>query len=143
MTAEELWKESGLTGDYDAWAFGIDADRLAELVKKGVKTATSSLLCFYKHEGEELPNVGQYNIILDSKEEAVCIIRTIKVYVTTFDKVRENHAYKEGEGDRTLEYWKSVHRDFFTKELKTIGKTFTTDVEIVCEEFEVLKCSEN
>ena len=96
MTAEELWKKSGLTEDYDAWAFGDDADRLAELVKKGIKTATSSLLCFYELESEELPGTGQYNIILDSKEEAVCIIRTKKVYVTTFDKSSESHAYKEG-----------------------------------------------
>ena len=143
MTAEELWKKSGLTGNYDAWAFGDDADRLAELVKKGIKTATSSLLCFYELEGEELPGTSQYNIILDSQNQAVCIIRTKKVYVTTFDKISENHAYKEGEGDRSLEYWKSVHRDFFTKELKTIGKHFSTDLEIVCEEFEVMKCSEN
>lgn len=143
MTAEELWKKSGLTGDYDAWAFGEDADRLAELVKKGIKTATSSLLCFYELEGEGLPNVGQYNIILDSNEDAVCIIRTVKVYVTTFDKISEEHAYKEGEGNRSLEYWKNVHREFFTEELKTIGKPFTPDVEIVCEEFEVVKNDEN
>ena len=143
MTAEELWKKSGLTGDYDAWSFRVDADRLAELVKNGIKTASSSLRCFYELEGEELPRVGAYNIILDSHEEAVCIIKTIKVYVTTFDKISENHAYKEGEGDRTLEYWKKVHRAFFTEELKSIGKTFSTDQEIVCEEFEVVKTSDN
>ncbi len=138
MTAEELWKRSGLTGDYDAWAFGDDADRLAELVKNGIKTATSSLFCFYKLEDEELPTVGEYNIILDSQEEAVCIIRTVNVYVTTFGKISEEHAYKEGEGDRTLNYWKSVHHKFFTEELKTVGKAFNTELEVVCEEFEVV-----
>ncbi len=138
MTAEELWKKSGLTGDYDAWAFGDDADRLAELVKNGIKTATSSLLCFYELEDEELPTVGEYNIILDSQEEAVCIIRPVNVYVTSYDRISEEHAYKEGEGDRTLEYWKNVHREFFTEELKEIGKAFDTDLEVVCEEFEVV-----
>ncbi len=43
MTAEELWEKSGIDGEYDAWAFGDDADRLAELVKIGIKTATSSV----------------------------------------------------------------------------------------------------
>ncbi len=138
MTAEELWQKSGLTGDYDAWSFGDDADRLAELVKTGVKTATSSLLCFYELEDEDLPTVGEYSIILDSKDEAVCIIRTKKVYVTTFDKISEEHAYKEGEGDRTPEYWKNVHRDFFTEELKAVGKAFNPGLEIVCEEFEAV-----
>ena len=82
MTAEELWKKSGLTGNYDAWAFGEDADRLAELVKKGIKTATSSLLCFYELEGEELPGTGQYNIILDSQNQAVANT------VESFDKIQ-------------------------------------------------------
>ena len=41
MTAEELWKccrkEKKITDtEYDAWAFGDDADGLAELVKKVV-----------------------------------------------------------------------------------------------------------
>ena len=35
MTAEEMWKESGLTGEYEAWSFGDDADVLAGLVKDG------------------------------------------------------------------------------------------------------------
>ena len=142
MTAEELWEKSGLTGEYDAWAFGDDADRLAELVKKGIKTATSSLLCLYELEDEELPKVGEYNIILDSRDEAVCIIRTTKVYVTAFDKISEEHAFKEGEGDRILEYWKKVHSSYFAEELEEIGKTFNTGLEIVCEEFEVVKCGE-
>ena len=138
MTAEELWQKSGLTGDYDAWSFGDDADRLADLVKNGIKTATSSLLCFYELEDEDLPIAGEYNVILDSHEEAVCIIRTTNVYVTTFDNVSEEHAYKEGEGSRTLEYWKNVHRNFFTEELKAVGKAFNTGLEVVCEEFEVV-----
>ena len=98
MTAEELWKASGLEGEYSAWSFGDDADRLAELVRTGVKKATCSLLCFYESEGEPLPHAGEYSVILDSREEAVCIIRTTNVSVTTFDQVSEKHAFLEGEG---------------------------------------------
>ena len=32
MTAEELWGESGLTGEYEAWAFGGAPDKLTGLV---------------------------------------------------------------------------------------------------------------
>ena len=32
MTAEELWDESGLTGEYEAWAFGGAPDKLTGLV---------------------------------------------------------------------------------------------------------------
>ena len=138
MTAEELWEKSGIDGEYDAWAFGDDADRLAELVKTGIKTATSSLLLFYELEDEPLPQPGEYNIILDSNDEAVCIVQTTNVYTVPFDQVSEEHAYREGEGDRTLDYWRSVHREFFLEELKEIGKTFDEGLEVVCEEFEVL-----
>ena len=81
MTAEKMWRMSGLEGEYEAWAFGGDADKLAQLVKDGIKAATCSALVFYELENEELPQVGGYNIILDSEENAVCITRTTKVYV--------------------------------------------------------------
>lgn len=138
MTAEKMWQMSGLEGEYEAWAFGGDADELAQLVKDGIKTATCSALVFYELENEELPQVGGYNIILDSEENAVCITRTTKVYVTTFDAVSEEHAFKEGEGNRSLEYWRKVHKKFFADELKTINQQFNERIELVCEEFEVV-----
>ncbi len=136
--AEEMWKKSGLSGDYDAWAFGGEPDELAELVKKGIKTATCSAFCFYELEGEELPKAGGYSIVLDSKGNAVCIIRTTKVYTERFDRVSAEHAFKEGEGDRSLEYWRKVHREFFGEELRTIGREFDESLMLVCEEFELI-----
>lgn len=138
MTAEELWRQSGINGKYDAWAFGDNADQLADLVQKGIKTATCSALCFYESEEEPLPQIGEYSVILNSNEEAVCIIRTTKVYVTSFDEISEEFAFKEGEGDRTLDYWRKVHQRFFSDELKSIGKTFNIGMKLVCEEFEVV-----
>ena len=132
-----MWKESGLTGEYEAWSFGDDADELARLVKEGIKTATCSALCFYEMEGEVLPKVGEYSVILDSKDQAVCIIRTTKVYTTGFNQVSEEHAWKEGEGDRSLEYWRNTHRRFFIEELRKYDLDFNEDMELVCEEFEV------
>ena len=138
MTAEELWEKSGINGTYEAWAFGGDQDDLAELVRKGIKTATASALCLYEAEGESLPKPGEYSVILDSDDNAVCIIRTTKVYVTPFDQVSEEHAFKEGEGDRSLDYWRKVHKDFFTEELQTIGMEFDIQMKVVCEEFELV-----
>ena len=112
MKAEEFWKKSGLTGTYEAWAFGDAPDKLADLVRKGVKTATCSSYDLYLRENEPLPKAGDYSVILNSNREAVCIVKTIKVYVTAFDQVTAEHAYKEGEGDKSLEYWREVHVDF-------------------------------
>ncbi len=138
MTAEEMWKQSGLAGEYDAWAFGEEADKLAALVKAGIKTATCSAYDLYEAEGEDLPLPGDTSVILDSSDEAVCIVRTTRVYVVPFDRVSAEHAFKEGEGDRSLEYWREVHESFLKEELFTIGRTFDGSTRVVCEEFEVV-----
>ena len=138
MTAEELWKKSGLSGDHEAWAFGEAPDKLAELVVHGIKTATCSAYDLYQINNEPLPKAGDYCIILDSHEEAVCIIKTRKVYVTEFCNVSEEHAFKEGEGDRSLEYWRIVHINFLTNELASVNKAFDENTKVVCEEFEVV-----
>ena len=138
MTAEELWERSELAGTYEAWPFGEAPDKLADLVLQGIKTATCSAYDLYQINNEPLPQAGDYSVILNSSEEAVCIIKTIKVYVTEFKNVSEEHAFKEGEGDRSLEYWRQVHESFLTNELATVHKGFDENTKVVCEEFEVV-----
>jgi len=138
VTAEELWAKSRLTGTYEAWPFGEAPDKLAELVVKGIKTATCSAYDLYLEENEPIPKAGDYSVILNSKDEAVCIIKTVKVYVTEFDQVTADHAFKEGEGDRSLEYWREVHINFLTSELASINRTFSEKTKVVCEEFELV-----
>lgn len=143
MNEQELWEKFILTNninsnEYTAWSFGEDADLLAKLVISGEKTATSSLYLLYKLENEPLPKKESYNIILNSKNEAICIIQTKKVYVTPFNKITKEHAYKEGEGDKSLAYWKKVHKKFFSSCLKEMNLEFSEDMEIVCEEFNMV-----
>ena len=138
MTPEELWERSGLAGTYEAWSFGEAPDKLADLVLQGIKTATCSAYDLYQINTEPLPQAGDYSVILNSSEEAVCIVKTIKVYVTEFKNVSEEHAFKEGEGDRSLEYWRKVHESFLTNELATVHKGFDENTKVVCEEFEVV-----
>ena len=138
MTAEELWKRSGLSGTYEAWQFGGAPDKLAQLVKDGIKTATCSAYDLYAAENEPLPKAGDLSVILNSRDEAVCIIRTTRVYVSEYDQVTPEHAFKEGEGDRSLAYWRQVHEEFLTEELALIDHTFSNKTKVVCEEFEVV-----
>lgn len=143
MKAEEMWNEyknnnKAAGNEYQAWCFGADADLLAKLVVNGEKTATASAFPLYEAEKEPLPYVGQYNIILNSMGEAVCITRTTKVSITPFEEVSSLHAYKEGEGDKSLRYWRKVHEEFFIKEMKGSGKEFNHTMNVVCEEFEVV-----
>ena len=145
MTGKELWnlfiREKNLpeiTSDYDAWSFGSSADELAQLVVNGIKTATSSAYPLYELKNDPLPVADAYSVILDSKGTAVCVIQTTKVEVIPFDKVTAEHAYQEGEGDRSLAHWREVHEKFFTKALNKVGLTFTADMKVVCEDFSVV-----
>lgn len=143
MSGKELWevfmRENNFAEcEYEMWAFGVNADLLADLVATGEKTATASAYPLYELENEPLPATGAYNVILDSKDNAVCIIQTRKVTVVPFNEVSAEHAYKEGEGDKSLNFWREVHEKFFTECLKQAGLTFTPTMKVVCEEFEVV-----
>lgn len=143
MTGEALWKafaaEIGLSGcEYEAWAFGAEADLLAQLVVIGEKTATASAFPLYELENEPLPAVGEYSVILDARDNAVCVIRTERVYIVPFSAVTAEHAYREGEGDKSLEYWREVHERFFTDCMNAAGLRFTPEMKVVCEEFAVV-----
>lgn len=143
MTAEKLWqqfrKECNIPDcKYQAWQFGCNPDELAQLVLKGEKTATASNYICYEVENEELPVEGLYNVILNSIDEAVCIIQNTKVSVVPFNEVSAEHAYKEGEGDKSLSFWRNVHQSFFEMELKDLGLEFEETMKVVLEEFKVV-----
>jgi len=127
--------------EYSAWEFGNTAemaDDLGDLVKRGVKIATASLAWAYQADGEPYPEVGELSIILDGRGDPMCIIETTDVEVLAFNAVDEKHAYEEGEGDRSLDYWREVHWAFFAEECKSIGREPTEDMSVVCERFRLI-----
>lgn len=144
MLAVELWEEflgehpECQSAQYDVWAFGASADELADLTLQGVKTATSSAYDLYVEDNEPLPKAYDYNVILNGAGEPVCVTKTTKVYLMPFNQISERHAYREGEGDRTIEYWRKVHLDFFNQAFVESEIEFNKDSLIVCEEFEVV-----
>lgn len=146
MKEREMWKmfckEKGIKEDtpYETWSFGGATDKLVQLVLDGKKTATSSAYDLYLLDpSEKLPEMGDYSVIQNSKEEAVCIIQTTKTYVCSFGKVSAKHAQKEGEGDLSLDYWRKVHEDFFMTEYESYGMTFDKNsARILCEEFQLI-----
>lgn len=123
---------------YEAWQYGCVPDKLARLTMMGIKTATASAHSLYLAKKSPVPKAGDYSIILNSKDEAVCIIQTVQVDIVPFNKVDEQHAYQEGEGDRTLAYWREVHKEYFTDELASIQQTFDDTMLVVCEKFKVV-----
>ncbi len=145
-SAIKLWEEYKKTNPqapehYDVWGFGSSntmAEELATLVMKGIKTATASNYILYELEKEELPYVGLFNVILNGYDEAVAIIKTTAIDVVPFNEVTAEHAYLEGEGDRSLAHWQDVHERFFSEEFKSYGRTFNDKMLVVCERFTLL-----
>ncbi len=126
---------------YECWYFGDSesmAAELGQLVKQGVKTATSSLLWEYEADGEALPEAGEYSIITTWNGDPICIIQTIDVAVMPFNKVAAEFAYAEGEGNRSLDYWRTVHWKFFSRVCKVISRAPSMTMPVVCERFQLV-----
>jgi uncharacterized protein YhfF len=134
----EYWKGQDKPLSVSAWQFGDDPNYLAQLVIKGIKTATCSGYIFYELENEPLPTAEDYSIILNSDNKPVAIIKTVEVTLTPMNKVTEEFAFAEGEGDRTYRYWWETHEKFFRHELNGIGREFAEDMLLVCERFKVV-----
>lgn len=148
---ESIWQAylSGLPADHPhrnapmppGWGFGNTpemADELGELVQNGTKTATCSLLWEFEYDSDPLPRVGDLSIILDGDDSPLCIIETVEVEVRAMNAVDEKFAYDEGEGDRSLAYWREAHWLFFSKICNLMKRKASKDMPLVCERFRVV-----
>ncbi|MDO4255234.1 MAG: ASCH domain-containing protein [Kocuria sp.] len=123
-----------------AWAFGNTkemADELSRLVVDGVKTGTSSRMEDYDAEGDPLPEPGQLSIVLDGSGDPVALIRSSAVEVLIFSEVADLHAWHEGEGDRSLSYWRAAHQQFWSHSKDELDESML----IVYEKFELVYAS--
>ena len=113
-----------------------DANECLKLVLTGTKRATSHSLLGLQLRKEPLPKIGDFTIITDWKGKAQCIVRTVAVRLKPFYSIRESYAKIEGEGDKSLDYWKKVHWDYYTRELEPYGRNPVDSMIVVCEIFE-------
>ena len=126
---------------YSAWHFcdnKKDANQLADLALRGIKKGTTSLLKSYRIEKEPLPEEGDLSIVTGWEGNPECVIETIRIYRMPFREVTRELAEIEGEGDKSLEYWREAHIDAFTREAQELGFTFTEELTILFEEFRVI-----
>ncbi len=124
----------------EAWAFGAtveQADELLALVLDGTKTATASALWDYESAGESVPAIGEVSIVLDGENRPSAVIVTIAVDIVPFAEVNAEHAWDEGEGDRSLGFWRESHERFWRSHSENaVG--FRPDMPVVCERFRLV-----
>ena len=115
----------------------IACNYLLDLVLKGKKLATSSSYDGYE-EDEEMPKVGDLSVITDWDGNPRCVIRTTNVRIIPFKDITYDIAKLEGE-DENLESWRKTHEKFFKAEGEELGYTFSDDMKVLFEEFEVVE----
>ena len=119
-----------------SFAFGDGpalADELLDLVVREVKTATCST--------EDEPNTstpGERWIVLYGRGAPACVIETLEVTYRRYNEVDAAFAYEEGEGDRSLRYWREAHRNYFGR----MGR-FSEDMMLMCECFRLVEVLAN
>jgi uncharacterized protein YhfF len=118
-------------------------DRLVGAVLKGDKTATSSLLSEWRAEGEQLPAVGERQLVVDSADDPVAEIEIVGVDIIRLGDADLDLAIAEGEGFRSVDEWREAHEDFWTTNGATPRRPggrwrLDDDTEVVVERFRVV-----
>jgi uncharacterized protein YhfF len=114
------------------------ANTCAELVRAGIKVATCSLKHWYLSSVLPMPRVGHLMVVTDWEGEPSTIIEITSVSESRFCDVGEDFAFSEGEGDRSLSYWRRTHWAFFEKECAEIDLVLSEEISLVLERFKVV-----
>lgn len=135
-------QETGLTGSpRGVDAFGDDpelCEQLLHLVLEGIKRATAPLVRDFQNDPDGIPRPGDLWIITDGAGQPACVIRTSSVEVRPFHSVDADFAFDEGEGDRSLGFWRAAHDAYFRRQAAIEGFEFSEGIEVACERFELV-----
>jgi uncharacterized protein YhfF len=72
-------------------------------------------ICWAVSEGLKGAAVGKSMVALDSKGRPCVILTTRELVQRRFNDVDDDFAYDEGEGARSLAYWREAHLRYFTR----------------------------
>jgi uncharacterized protein YhfF len=114
------------------------ANELGALVLPGVKRATAALVWGLEAQGKSPPKPQDLSIVTNWSGKPLCVIETVETEVVAFEEVTDEFAATEGEGDKTLEYWRRVHWAHFSRECQQIGREPTAQMPVLCERFKVV-----
>lgn len=122
---------------------GALRDRLVGAVLDGSKTATSALRAEWVVEGEELPSLGEREIVVDSAGRPVATIEVVRVEVIRLADADDRLAVAEGESYETAAGWRAEHERFWEEEVLPAWPTGTPpsiddDTQVVVQWFRLV-----
>ncbi|MFM2484348.1 ASCH domain-containing protein [Celerinatantimonas yamalensis] len=137
LPIEVAQKYSSFSADYFC-ADEYNANLCADLILRGEKSASCSMEYWYSHKGEEMPQVGHLQVVTDWNGKPICIIELTSVSTCKYSEVTAEFAAEEGEGDKSLEWWREAHWRFFSLECEELGIELNEDMRLVLERFKVV-----
>jgi uncharacterized protein YhfF len=72
--------------------------------------------------------------VLDGHGAPRCVIESTEVTYRRYSEVDAKFAFDEGEGDRSLKYWREAHREYFSRQ-----GSFSEDMMLMCERFRLVE----
>ncbi len=117
--------------DLERFSFGDSpelANTLLALVLAGIKTGT----CWAARDGQ-VTEIGKRMVACDGSGQPRAVIETVMLQQHLFSDVDAEFAAKEGEGDRSLDYWREAHEAYFAR-----NGGFEPDMLLWCEEFRLV-----
>lgn len=139
-TAAKALGVQSLPEPKDIFAFG-EANRrvtgdLNKLALAGIKRATTSF---------PVPNprhwdVGDLSVGLDEFDKPCFLMKTTELVEKNFEDVDYEFAFTEGEGDKSLEFWRSEHRHCYKDKMGPDGRLFGDGIgrKVLCERYEII-----
>jgi len=77
-------------------------------------------------------------VVTGWERSPLCVIETSTVEVRAFEDVSPEFAEAEGEGDGSLNSWRTNHWSYFGRVCKTLARERSFRVPVVCERFLVV-----
>ena len=147
MTSSEFWQKTKAAlklQDDESFAgeLGFEArgfagtEKIAALLAEK-KRAAFSTYAVYAIDNEILPVSGEFYIVKNADEEAVCTIQIQRVEILPFNEVPWTLAALEGE-DENLQEWRERTREILEEESEIIGYEFREDIKLVFMEFKIV-----
>ena len=137
LAPRERQKHQNVEADYFC-ADEENANICSELILRGDKTASCSMKYWYESGLEPMPKVGTLQVVTDWHGTPTSIIQTTEVSECKYTDVTAEFAASEGEGDKSLEWWREAHWDFFSAECEEQGLQPSKNMVLVLEKFKVV-----
>ena len=83
-----------------------------------------------------LPQPGEHLVVLDGAGEPRAIVRATHVEMRYFNEIDDTFAFEAGEGDLTLRWWLTAHRQDYAERGAVEGFEAHERMELVLEHFE-------